>query len=196
MEPMNKKNSCPGISLLVALALTLTACKDMVTMPKPKGWPRIDLPEHSYKPYGNEVCPFTFELPAMAEPDSIRTDSCWVNFYMPDLGCKWHITYRHIPSSGKSRAANFEEYHSLVYKHIQKSTRINQVPISTPFGEGMLYELYGTVGVPAQVIFGDSTHLLMTSFYFDSAVNGDSLSPVINFVKDDLRHMVETLRWK
>ena len=29
-----------------------------------------------------------------------------------------------------------------------------------------MYELFGTVGVPAQVFYSDSVHLVMASFYF------------------------------
>lgn len=190
---MNKRNS---FLLSLAALLLIAGCTDKVGMPKPKGYPRIDLPAHSYKPYANDVCPFTFELPAAAVNDSVRTDSCWMNFYYPQFDYRWHITYRHIPSSGKSRQAHFDEYHTLVYKHIQKSTRINEIPIRTEKGSGVFYELYGSIGVPSQFIFGDDTHLIMTSFYFPTAVDIDSLSPVINFVKEDLMHLVNTLDWK
>lgn len=191
------KNKLMQWALMVPVLLWLAACgRDVVTMPKPKGYPRIDLPMHSYQPFETASCPFTFELPSFSRNDTVRTDSCWMSFYMNGLDCRWHVTYRHIPSSGKTRRQHFEEYHNLVYKHIQKSTRITETPIHTPVGDGMMYELYGTIGVPAQFIFGNDEHLVMTSFYFPTAVDGDSLSPLINFVKDDMRHLVETLTWK
>jgi hypothetical protein len=46
------------------------------------------------------------------------------------------------------------------------------------------------------MFFSDSTHIVLASFYFDTAVRNDSLEPVINFMKDDLKHLAATLKWK
>ena len=59
-----------------------------------------------------------------------------------------------------------------------------------------MYELFGTVGVPAQVFYSDSVDVVMASFYFATAVRNDSLSPVIDFMKADLKHMAESISWK
>jgi gliding motility-associated lipoprotein GldD len=179
-----------------ALVLSLPGCKDHVSLPKPKAWPRIDLPQHAYQSWGNKVCPFSFDIPGISRPDSVLEDSCWMNFYIEPFNCWWHITYRHIPSSGKSRGQHLMEYHNLVYKHSQKSSRIVESPVRTKSGDGVFYELFGDVGVPAQFIFGNDKHLVMNSFYFPRAVNGDSLAPVIDFVKEDMHQMIRTISWK
>ena len=182
---------------VVAVALAITGCGgDQVNMPRPKGWPRIALPGHGYHHWENGPCPFSFDLPVQAKADSMLLDSCWINFYYPDFDYRWHITYRSIPGSGKTRQQHFQEYHTLVYKHIQKSTRINETPLHNANGDGIFYELYGSIGVPAQFIFGDDKHLVMASFYFPTAVNGDSLAPVIGFVKEDMQKMIESIKWK
>ena len=106
------------------------------------------------------------------------------------------MTYRYVPGSGKTIGDHFEEYRKLVFKHIQKVSQIKENPIEGPNGKGIMYELYGTVGVPAQILFSDSTHLVMASFYFDTAVRNDSLAPVIDFMKEDLRHLAESITWK
>ena len=46
------------------------------------------------------------------------------------------------------------------------------------------------------MFFGDSTHLVMTSFYFEQAINQDSLNPLIEYVQEDLLHMAESMEWK
>jgi gliding motility-associated lipoprotein GldD len=132
----------------------------------------------------------------VGEVERQRDDSCWADFYFPQFDCRWHITYRNIPESGKTRGEHYEEYRKLVFKHIQKVSQIQDTPVEFANGFGTLFELYGTVAVPAQLLYGDSTHLVMVSFYFDNAIRDDSLAPVINFMKDDLRHFAQTLKWK
>ena len=119
-----------------------------------------------------------------------------MDLFFPQFNCRWHVTYRYVPGSGKTISDHNEEYRKLVFKHIQKVSQIKENPIEGPSGNGVFYELFGTVGVPAQIVFTDSTHLVMASFYFDTAVRNDSLAPVIDFMKEDLQHMAQTIRWK
>lgn len=187
-----------GLPLLFLSLFFATGCTPSTAdpLPRPSGWPRIDLPTHEYQKLENGPCPFSFEFPIVGDLEATKADSCWMDIYFKSFECRWHITYRHIPSSGKTLAQHNEEYRKLVFKHIQKVSQIKENPIQTDHGTGMFYELFGTVGVPAQMIFTDSTHLVMASFYFDSAVRNDSLAPVIDFVKEDMKHMAESIRWK
>lgn len=177
-------------------ATLLISCSQPDPIPRPTGYPRIDLPEHGYQKFDNEICPFSFEYPQIGEIERTKSDSCWADFYFPDFNCRWHITYRQVPGSGKSRSDHYEEYRKLVFKHIQKASQIQETPVQNENGFGTLFELYGTVGVPAQLIYGDSSNLIMVSFYFDTAVRNDSLSPVIDFMKEDLRHLAKSVNWE
>jgi gliding motility-associated lipoprotein GldD len=201
---MQKQNKIfPGTrslhaALLAAMLLVLVAgCgRESYPTPRPQGWPRIDLPEHTYQLFSNDVCPFTFEYPAIGQVERTKSDSCWMDLYFADFNCRWHITYRYVPGSGKTLEEHNEEYRKLVFKHIRKVSQIKELPVQAPGGTGIFYELYGTVGVPAQLFFTDSTHIVLASFYFDTAVRNDSLEPVINFMKDDMLHLAQSLRWK
>ena len=119
-----------------------------------------------------------------------------MDLYLEPFECRWHLTYRYIPGSGKTIAEHNEEYRKLVFKHIQKVSQIKERQVASEYGSGILYELYGTVGVPAQLLFTDSTHLVMASFYFDTAIRNDSLAPVIDFIKEDMVHLASSIRWK
>jgi gliding motility-associated lipoprotein GldD len=196
MTRMNKKINLTVLALALAGVALFTACEPKDPLPRPKGWPRIDLPQHTYQTYSSPACPFTFEFPAIAVVQSQRSDSCIADLYFKDYECKWHFTYRDINGNPDAKYDHFEEYRKLVYNHIEKVTQIQESPIQQENGEGFFYELYGAVGVPAQFFFGDSTHLLMASFYFDEAMENDSLSPVVNWMKEDMLHLVESIRWK
>jgi gliding motility-associated lipoprotein GldD len=179
------------------MTIVFAACSNpQDPFPRPKGWPRIDLPQHAYQKFENNACPFTFEYPQIGVIERQKEDSCWMDLYFKEFECRWHVTYRYVPGSGKSVNDHFEEYRKLVFKHIQKVSQIEETPLAGTQGNGVLYELFGTVGVPAQMLYTDSLHLVMASFYFDTAVRNDSLAPVIDFMKEDMRHMAESIVWK
>lgn len=191
-----KRPAIAAVLALLMMVLVAGCTSELDPSPRPKGWPRIDLPEHTYQEFSNDICPFTFEYPMIGKVEQSRPDSCWMDLYFPDYNCRWHITYRYIPGSGKTLEQHNEEYRKLVFKHIRKVSQIKELPLAAPGGSGIFYELFGTVGVPAQMFFSDSTHIVLASFYFDTAVRNDSLEPVINFMKDDLKHLAQSLKWK
>ncbi len=182
-------------SLSAGICLILFSCKSE-PYPRPRSFPRIDLPKHAYETWTSESCPFTFESPTGVRLLKQREDSCVVDFYFSSFNYFWHFTYRNLLESKRARNAHEEEYLKLVMKHAQKMEFLDEIPITGPGGWGTLYELKGDVGAPYQLIFGDSVHLLMTSFYFQEALDQDSLQPLVDYVKEDLLHMVATLHWR
>lgn len=185
------------LALFMLLSFGMLSCTSD-PYPRPKGYPRIDLPEHTYKVFDNGDCPFTFEYPAFGEISRSEADSCLADFYFKPYDFYWHLTYRHIPSSGKSRDQHEEEYRRLVYKHSMKLSHMSEFDLEAKNGTGLMYELHGKVGAPAQLIFGDrdSVHLIMVSLYFQRAVNQDSLAPLISYVKQDMQHMAGSIEWR
>jgi gliding motility-associated lipoprotein GldD len=50
---------------------------------------------------------------------------------------------------------------------------------------------------PFQFYLTDSTkNFVRGALYFNTVPNNDSLAPVIDFLKQDIIHMIETFRWK
>jgi hypothetical protein len=93
-------------------------------------------------------------------------------------------------------AAAYEKYRGMIYRHSNKG-RIYETATQTEHGTGRFFEIYGEVPTSAQMLFSDSVrYSVETSFYFDTALQNDSLAPVIEFIKQDLRHLQGTIRWK
>lgn len=182
--------------LPLLVVILLAGCEEANQYPRPYGFPRIDLPEHTYEQFNHPNCPFTFEYPAFGVIKGYRPDSCWVDISFEDLDAKWHLTYRHIPTSDKTLSEHYEEYRRLIYKHSTKVSNIEEYTLQTPNGNGVMYELFGAVGTPAQIFFTDSTHILMMSSYFSTASKNDSLAPVIDWLKYDMDHVVQTIAFK
>jgi gliding motility-associated lipoprotein GldD len=184
---------------LTGLLLLALACQNYTPYPRPLAYPRIDLPAQvSYDTLQSLACPFTFEYPEEGQKTRDLNDSCWVDLHFPSYSLTWHITHRAVPTSGKTRSEHYEDYRRLVYKHTQKATQITETPIQGPTGQGIFFETYGEVGTPAQVFYYDSLeqHVMMLSFYFRTAEKNDSLAPVIDFMKGQVLHAVETLEWQ
>jgi gliding motility-associated lipoprotein GldD len=60
-----------------------------------------------------------------------------------------------------------------------------------------LFELGGDSAINLQFHATDSTQNLLTgSVYFSTPPKYDSLQPAINYLKKDVVHLIETLKWK
>jgi len=193
----------PGPRIL-ALALALAVCLPLMVScnrqetPKPKGYLRIKTPEKSYRLY-DEQPQYSFEVPEYAQvvPNQSRNaKEGWFDIRVPELNGTIHLSYK--PVNG-----NLSEYitdcRTLAYKHTVKAEGIEE----TPFIEreedryGMIYDLSGNVASAVQFFVTDSTtHFLRGSLYFHTVPNQDSLRPLVDFLREDILHLIETTRWK
>lgn len=183
---------------LLGVLLFVSSCDSYVPYPRPIGFARIELPTHTtYKVFQNESCPFSFEYPVFGEITRNMQDSCWVDISFPQFNCKWHIAYRNTDQIDKTRSELYEEYRALMYRHAKMADRIIETPIVAPKGYGMLFEMYGEVGTPAQFFFSDSTgkQVIMNSFYYQTALKNDSLYPVSVYMKGELGHLIQSIEW-
>jgi gliding motility-associated lipoprotein GldD len=196
MQKINVK-----IFLLIQLAvigLTLYSCQDSY-VPKPRGYYRIDLPAKEYRSF-DTTFPFTFEYPIYSKifPDSSRmAEPYWINIYYFPFHAQLHISYKPIKNN---LATYLDDAHTLVNKHIPKANAISQREYLDPAAKvyGLGYEIRGSDAASTyQFYLTDSTtHFIRGALYFDLVPNNDSLSPVIDFLKKDIEHMVTTFRWK
>lgn len=174
----------------------LTACQEPTSYPRPKAYPRIDIPSQTtHKTFQTKGCPFTFEYPESAQIKNLVSDSCVMDLYFSDHDFIWHMTYRDVKNSGKSRLTHSEEHRKLVMKHITKLSHLQEREMATDQGKGIQYALFGQVGTPSAFSFGNDDHMLMTSFYFSKVVNQDSLKPLIDYVKSELEYTATSIRW-
>jgi gliding motility-associated lipoprotein GldD len=183
--------------VLVALMFTTGSCKQSYT-PKPAGYLKIDFPEKSYRLYSDQK-EYQFEIPqyATVEIDSSPgAEKGWINVEFPSLNGTLHLSYKPVDDHLNDLITDSRE---LVYKHTVKAQGIEE----TPFIErdqhrfGMVYDLKGDVASAVQFFVTDSTdHFLRGSLYFNCRPNRDSLNPVIEFLRVDIIHLIETTEWK
>lgn len=88
----------------------------------------------------------------------------------------------------------------MVMKHIPKASSIENKQYENHQSQvyGLTYSILGVAAAsPFQFYLTDSVdHFVRGALYFSTVPNNDSLAPVINFLKEDINHMIETFEWK
>ena len=189
-----------GLSFGLILLLMVCSCRRQADTPKPVAYFRIDLPEHSYRQVDTTL-PFVFEQSEAAQL-SIRPQqdgSYWVDLDYPALNATFKITYLTVPRADSLRNKIIRE-EKMVKFHYQKADDVEYSVIQDPDSRlwGQIYDIAGKdVATPLMFWMTDSTHqFLRTTLYFNFAPNNDSLEPVIQYLRDDALHFVNTFKWK
>ena len=187
-------------SLIALILLVLaTSCGDKNPQPKPRGYFRIDLPEKQYVTL-DTMRYYSFEYPTYATitPDyHSLNEKDWVNVEFSRFKGTIHISYKPV---NDNLPVYLEDAHLMITKHISKATGIRDSVIINKERDvyGLVYFLEGEgVASTLQFYLTDSTeHFLRGSLYFNVIPNNDSLQPVIDFITEDVRHLITTLEWK
>ena len=168
-------------------------------LPKPRGYFRIDLPEKAYTRV-DTIERYSFECPqyALVTPDPYSpNEKNWVNIEMPQFKGSIHLT--HKPVNG-NLGEYLEDVHTMVVKHLQKANGMRDSLIVNEEHQvyGLFIEMDGKgVATPMQFYLTDSTkNFVRGALYFNFKPDNDSMQPVINFIREDIDHLIETFEWK
>jgi gliding motility-associated lipoprotein GldD len=185
------------IIILVSIVL-LQACDESYT-PKPRGYVRIDLPEHNYISFDSNF-PYSFEYPVYAElsPDPFAPqEPYWLNINFPAYKGKIHLSYKKVDGN---LLEYLEDSRQFVMKHIPKASAIDDSLIYDRERNvfGIIYQIEGMgAASPFQFFITDSVnHFVRGALYFDVVPNNDSLAPVISFIRKDIEHILSSFEWK
>ncbi|MBU2651011.1 MAG: gliding motility lipoprotein GldD [Bacteroidetes bacterium] len=179
--------------------LFLASCSSN-ELPKPRGYFRIELPEHSYRVL-DTTFPYSFEYPAyssiMSDPYAPE-EPYWIDVYFAQFKAKLHLSYKVVNDT--NLIYYLEDTRKFVVKHIPKANAIEDSLIFDREKNiyGLLYEIHGgNAASPVQFFVTDSTrHFVRGALYFNVKPNNDSLQPVIDFLRKDIDHLISTFRWK
>ena len=187
------------VAIWILFFLLVSACTEDYS-PKPKGYNRIDLPEHEYQKL-KEGHPYSFEYSksAVVQPHkSTGTEPHWIDIVYPELHASVEITYKEIKKKQKRLDEFLDDSHKLTSKHNIKATAIDQAISRTPKGyTAMIFELAGEVPSQFQFYVTDSTsNFLRGALYFPTATQHDSLAPIIEYVKYDMMHLINSIQFE
>lgn len=186
-------------ALILFTLLFINGCERAYT-PKPKGYNRIDLPSHRYQALP-DTFPYQFEIAesAVVEKDtSWISEDYWIHINYPEFDASIEITYKPVFNSDSLLYNYFETAYRLTAQHKKKAYSIEETSLVIPNGDkAIVVELTGEVPSQMQFYTSDSSmHFLRGALYFKTATKNDSLKPVIDFIKTDILHLLQTLKWK
>ena len=192
------KKNIKYLTLLSAIIFFIS-CDNKQYQPKPRAYFRIDLPEKQYVPL-DSMRYYSFEYPiqCLITPDFFSPEEKdWINIEYPANKATIHISYKAV---NDNLDVYLEDSYSMMSKHISRAMGIRDSLIVNHERDvyGLIYFLEGE-GVASSIQFylTDSTnHFMRGSLYFNVRTNNDSLAPVIDYITDDIRHLIETTRWK
>lgn len=179
--------------VFACIFLILGACSEK-SLPKPSGELRLEYPSAKYQKF-TENCPYSFDYSQYATVTQAKKD-CWFYIDYPKMKAKIFITYFPVQHDFD---LHVKEAEKLVYEHTIKASSIETQSFSYPEKRvyGNFYELNGESASNIQFYVTDSTkHFLTANLYFNTRPKPDSLAPAIEYIKKDMRHMIDTFQWK
>ncbi len=184
---------------LIILAFFIASCKQDTIVPKPKGYNRIILPPATYTALPDSL-PYYFEYSNQSKilrDSSWISERYWIDLYYPILDANIQVTYKAINNDRKRLEEHLKDSYQLTAKHNIKAYAIDESVVQLDNGmKATLMELSGEVPSQFQFHVTDSTeHFLRCALYFKTSMKNDSLQPVIDYVKEDMVHMLNTLKW-
>lgn len=188
-----------NIFLLLTIVLSISCDND--PLPKPKAFLRLDYPKPKYKEVKTNL-PFTFEKNSLADNIGVIKSSkdkktLGLEVVYPSIKGTIYLTYKKIDSDSLQLFINNAQ--SITQAHAKKADAITKQSFAN-FEQsvyGMFYEVDGNVASQAQFYLTDSiNHFLTGSLYFYVKPNYDSILPAADYLKKDIQHIMETLKWE
>lgn len=190
---------------LLLIGTLFTACRPQAYTPKPRGYYEIDLPKRGYQTFNEPAFPYTFEYPVygrVVRDTAFRgqkpENPYWINIDFPELGGNIYISYKQL-SPAQPLAQVLEDTYEMTMFHTKKADNIEEFVFHNNAAgvHGIFYNVTGNAASAYQFYATDSVrHYMRGALYFNVSPNADSLRPVNEFLRGDMDHMLQTLRWK
>lgn len=187
--------------ILFLFAIAFSSCSpDEVFTPRPRGYFRIALPEKKYVTYGDSSSPYTMEIPEysqMFRSSAPNAPSTWKDLYFGNFKATLYLSYHEITSDSLF-AQLINQSWEMTEAHHEMSQALKDSLILRPEDRvfGTVIELGGSAASLVQFYLTDSVkNFVRGSLYFYAVPNKDSLKPVVDYIKQDVFHIVETLKW-
>ena len=139
-----------------------------------------------------------FSTHSRVEADSFNLgEKEWINLNYKEFGAKVHLTYKKIDQSTDFKTLSNDAF-NLTAKHQIKAYGIEEAILLTPNGYvAVVAELSGEVPTQFQFFVTDSTsNFLRGAVYFNSALKNDSLAPIIEYIKLDMAHLINSVNFE
>ena len=207
--------------LILILAIILIACNSNYTSKK-TGYFNIDLPKKEYELFDEPNFPYSFEYPTYAKivKDSTYFDAnpendYWRNIDFKNLNAKIFLSYKTVggkalykikmPNGTYKDSTGVNMYDKMINDAFNLTNKNDDVATSkkdslfttTNNVSGLLFKLGGNAATQRQFFMTDTTkNFIRGALYFYASPNADSVKPVVDFIQQDIDHLIKTFRWK
>jgi gliding motility-associated lipoprotein GldD len=181
-----------AILILIIVSISLISCGGD-TLPKPKSQLSLSYPAPSYKTTASE-CDYNFDLNKLGIVRYKGDCSAVIDY--PTINGSIFLTYRKVDNNIN---ALLNDAQKLTYEHVRKADNIIEEKYvnETQNAYGMFYDIKGDAASQSQFYITDSTnHFLTGSIYFNAKPNYDSIYPAAMYLKNDIRHLMESIEWR
>lgn len=180
------------VLLYFLVFIIMSGCKESEPIPKPKAQIRLDYPQGKLATL--ETSKFSINYNQLANPKENK-DMAYTLEY-PQMNGAIFLSYRPLNNDLDKL---IQEAKRFSYEHAVKADNIVEQPFVNPESKvyGSMFEVQGNAASQTQFFVTDSTnHFLTGSVYFYSKPNYDSILPAAAYLQNDIRNIMETLRWK
>ena len=191
------------LSGMVAIIFALSSSCNSDYTTKQRGYFQIHFPPKNYRLFDKPGYPYSFEYPVYADVLKDSTffgeateNPWWINIDFPQFNSRIYVSYKEIGKNKYDKLVS--DAFIMTSKHSSKAYSIDDSLISTPNGvHGVFFNVGGEVATANQFFLTDSTkHFLRGALYFDATPNEDSLKVVNKFMIEDVKHLINTFKWK
>ncbi len=206
---------------LIVLLFIITACNSNYTSKK-TGYFKIDLPKKEYTLFNEPGYPYSFEYPVYAKivKDSTYFDTnpendFWRNIDFVNFNAKIFLSYKIIGGKAlykiKKADGSYKDsigvnaYDKMINDAFNLTNKNDDVATSKKDSlfktannvGGLLFKLGGNAATQRQFFMTDTTkNFIRGALYFYASPNADSVKPVVDFIQQDIDHLISTFKWK
>src|SRR5690606_32926463 len=169
----------------------LLACQDQL-LPKPKAHLRLEYPDAGR--ISLETDHFLISRNTLSKIKNRDGNSLILDY--PSIHASIFITYKKVDDNLNKLLSDAQK---LSYEHVVKADGIYEEQVENDAHRvyGMYYEVQGNAASQSQFYLTDSTgHFVTGSLYFYAKPNYDSILPAAAYLQNDIRELIESLRWK
>ncbi|MDB5230954.1 MAG: hypothetical protein JWN76_1759 [Chitinophagaceae bacterium] len=190
------------LSIILFCGLLFDACNSPF-VPRPRGYFKTAFPKKEYRVFNEPGYPYSFEYPVYGEVVKDSTffsdqpeNPWWININFSQMSAHIYVSYKQIGPNKFESLVN--DAYNLTNKHTVKANAIDDSLMVTPNNiHGIFFNVAGDVATANQFFLTDSTHhFIRGALYFDATPNEDSLGPVNKFLVEDVKHLINSFKWK
>lgn len=178
---------------ILVLSSLQISCKTEATQPKPKGYLVLEYVDPVYLDQSTEN--FSFDINAQQADFENLNRKGWSKIQYPSQKATLDLTYRKIQGNLRELLIEAEK---MTFSHTIKADEISSQNYEDQSRKvyARIYQVGGNAASNLQFQVHDSiSNFLTGSLYFKVKPNYDSIEPAIQYIRNDIIRLVESIQW-